>query len=208
MRKSGRWWWEAGRLNTDVHGWHGFSALFRELFFFVVVLFVVMLESFPDEFCCRRVGDFVDGSRFGEVEPFGGGFDGADGVDGVGFGAKVASVVAGEVEAVEQGGGSFGVELAGGESVDDDGEGDLDGFAVFEGGELDMLARDEVAAGGRGGAKGGVALMEAVVEVAPESSGECSAFALQAGGLDMAAEFVLHGCSCFRGGGPCPLPGD
>src|SRR5437868_10690784 len=78
MRKSGRWWWEAGRLNTDVHGWHGFSALFRELFFFVVVLFVVMLESFPDEFCCRRVGDFVDGSRFGEVEPFGGGFDGAD----------------------------------------------------------------------------------------------------------------------------------
>ncbi len=64
-------------------------------------------------------------------------------------------VVAGELEAVEESGGSLDVEAAGGEGVDDDGEGDLDGFAVFEGGELDVLAGDEVAAGGIGVAVGG-----------------------------------------------------
>jgi len=42
----------------------------------------------------------------------------------------------------------------------------------FEGGELDVLAGDEVAAGGFGVAEGGVALMEAVVEVAPLAVGE------------------------------------
>jgi hypothetical protein len=51
---------------------------------------------------------------------------------------------------------------------DDDGEGDLDGFAVFKWGEFEVLAVDEVAAGGLGGAKGGVALVKAVAEVAPE----------------------------------------
>src|SRR5205814_1940929 len=157
------------------------------------------------EFCYRRVGDFVDGSRFGEVEPFGGGFDGADGVDGVGFGAKVASVVAGELETVEEGGGSFGVELAGGEGVDDDGESDLDGFAVFEGGQLDVLAGDEVAAGGGGGPEWRVALVEPVVEVAPEASGEGGAFALQAVGSDVTAEFVLHDLLRFPGGTPLPI---
>jgi hypothetical protein len=74
------------------------------------------------------------------------------------------------LEAVEEGGGSFGVELTGGEGVDDDGESDLHGFAVFEGGELDVLAGNEVASGGWGGAEGVVTLVEAVVEVAPETS--------------------------------------
>jgi hypothetical protein len=48
----------------------------------------------------------------------------------------------------------------------------LDGFAVFESGEFDVLAGDEVAAAGLSGAEGGVALMEAVVEVAPSGAGE------------------------------------
>lgn len=95
---------------------------------------------------------------------------------------EAAGVVAGELEAVEQGGGSLDIELPGGESVDDDGEGDLNGFAVFEGGELDVLAGDEVAAGGLGGAEGCVALVEAMVEVAPDASGKGGGFALQAVG--------------------------
>jgi hypothetical protein len=161
----------------------------------IVFLFVVVLESFPDELCVWNVGDFIYGTRFCEVEAFGGGFDGADGVGGVGFGVEASGVVAGELEAVEQGGGSLDVELAGGEGVDDDGESNLDGFAVFEGGELEVLAGDEVAASGGGVAEGGVALVEAVVEVAPGASGECGAFALQAVGFDVAAEFVLHGFS-------------
>ncbi len=152
------------------------------------------------------VFDFEYRAGLGEVEAFGGGFDGADGVGGIGFGVEAAGVVAGELEAVEQGGGALDVEIAAGERVDDDGEGDLDGLAVFEGGELDVLAGDEVAVGGLGGAEGGVALVEAVVEVAPEASGEGGGFALEAVGFDVAAEVVLHGhFSLGQGGTPhCP----
>jgi hypothetical protein len=78
--------------------------------------------------------------------------------------------------------------LSGGQSVDDDGEGDLDGFAVLEGGKLDVLAGDEVAAGGLGGAEGGVALVEAVVEVAPEAVGQGWGLSSGSVGLDVAAE--------------------
>jgi hypothetical protein len=121
----------------------------------------------------------------GEVEAVGGGFDGADGSGGRGFVVEAAGVVAGELEAVEQGGGAFDVELAGGEGVDDDGEGDLYGLSVFEGGEFDVLAGDEVASGGFGVAEGGVALMEAVVEVAPLAVGE---------GMRLCSGFRLSGC--------------
>ncbi len=103
----------------------------------------------------------VEGGSFGEIEAFGGGFDGADGGGGGGFGVEAAGVVAGELEAVEQRGGALGFELSGGECVYDAGEGELDGLAVFEGGEFDVLAGDEVAAGGFGVAVGVVALVEA-----------------------------------------------
>ena len=92
-----------------------------------------------------------------------------------------------------------------GEGVDDDGESDLDGFAIFECGEFDVLAGDEVAASGLGGAEGAVALVEAVVEVAPDASGEGGAFALQAVGFDVAAEFVLHGVSLISWEGYPPI---
>ena len=79
----------------------------------------------------------------------------------------MGGVDGGKLEAVEEGGGAFGLEVSGGEGVDDDGEGDLDGLAVFEGGEFDVLAGDKVAGAGCGGApKAGVALVEAGVEVA------------------------------------------
>ena len=70
------------------------------------------------------------------------------------------------MEAVEEGGGAAGLELAEGEGVDDDGESGLDGFAVFEGQELDVLAGDDVAGGFSLRAEGGVAPVEAGVEVA------------------------------------------
>jgi hypothetical protein len=96
------------------------------------------------------------------------------------------------LQAVEQGGGAFGLEFAGGQGVDDEREGNLDGFSVFEGDEFDVLARDEVATGGFGVAEGGVTLVEAVVEVTPEPVGEGCGFAAGSVGLDVAAERVLH----------------
>jgi hypothetical protein len=109
---------------------------------------------------------------------------------GVGLGAQGGGVDGGELEAVEEGGGATGLQVSGGEGVDDDGEGDLDGFAVFEGGELDVLAGE-----GGGVAEAAVALVEAVVEVAPYSRGEGGGFAAGSVGLDVAAEWVLHGSS-------------
>ena len=123
---------------------------FGEFFFVVILLFVFFVVEVIE------VVGIKGGAGFGEIEAFGGGC-GADGVGGVGFGVEAAGVVGGELEAVEESGGSLDVELSGGESVDDEREGDLDGFAVLEWGELDVLAGDEVAAGGLGGAEGGVA---------------------------------------------------
>jgi hypothetical protein len=77
---------------------------------------------------------------FCEVENFAGWLDGTDDVGGEGFGGEAAGVVRGELESVEQGDGALGFEFAGGQGVDNDRESDLDGFAVFEGGELDVLA--------------------------------------------------------------------
>jgi hypothetical protein len=122
--------------------------LFGELLLFVVIILFFVVEVI-------EVVGFEGGAWFCQVEAFGRGFDGADDVGCEGLGLEAAGVVAGELEAVEESGGALDVELSGGEGVDDDGEGDLDGFAVLESGELDVLAGDEVAAGGLGGAEGG-----------------------------------------------------
>jgi hypothetical protein len=92
---------------------------------------------------------------------------------------EAGGVVAGRLETVEAGRGSFGLEVPRGEGVDDAGEGELDGFPVFEGGELDLLAGNEVAAAGFGVAIGFVAVVKMAVEVAPAAAGEgelCSGF--------------------------------
>ena len=149
-----------------------------DLFLFFVLLIVVILVGEEGE----------GGAWFCEVEAVGGGFEGADDVGGVGLELEAGGVHAGELEAVEEGGGAFGLEVSGGQGVDDDGEGDLDGLAVFEGGELDVLAGDEVAAGGGGVAEAGVALVETGVEVAPVAAGEGGGLALKPVGLDVAAE--------------------
>src|ERR1700736_2132498 len=107
---------------------------FKQVVFVVFVIIFIIFEF----------RDFEDCTGFGQVETFGGGLEGADDLGGVGPGVGPGGVHAGELEAVEEGGGAFGVEVSGGKGVDDDGEGDLDRFAVFEGGELDVLARDEV----------------------------------------------------------------
>ena len=91
------------------------------LFFFVLFFFFIFIDGVPGE---EEFGFFFDELGFGEVEAFGGGFHGADGVGGLGV--EAGGVVAGELETVEEGGGSLGFEAAGGEGVDDAGEGKLD----------------------------------------------------------------------------------
>jgi len=129
----------------------------------------------------------------GEVEAVGAGVYVADDFGGVGSGVEAGGVVGGQLQAVEESGGAAGVEIAGGEGVDDDREGDLNGLAILEGVELDVLAGDEVAAGGVVVAEALVALVETGVEVAPDSVGERWGLAARSVGLDVAAECVFHG---------------
>ena len=147
-----------------------------------------MVPIYPLVFFFLFVVNDLEGSAgFCEVEAIGGGVDAADDIGGVGLGLEARGVHAGELEAVEEGCGASGLEVAGGEGVDDDGEGDLDGLAVFEWGQFDVLAGDEVAASGGGGAEAGVGLMEVGVVVAPLRSGEGWRAALDSPGSDVAA---------------------
>ena len=80
------------------------------------------------------------------------------------------------------------------EGVDNDGEGDLNRFAVFKGRELDVLTGKKVAPGGCGVAVVAMALVKAIVEVTPLLAGKGRPFALNPVGFDVSAELVLH---CF-----------
>jgi len=148
------------------------------------------------------VGEFGGGSWGGDV---GGGFveegwgevDFSD--DGLWFGdgVQVAGVGGGELQAVEQGSGVLEVDLVGGERVDDFGDGDLDGDAVFEGAEVeDGSLALEVGAGDDGVAVDTVAVVQAAVEVAEDGRFECDGLALEAVRADVAAEFDGHGSPC------------
>jgi len=54
-----------------------------------------------------------------------------DGGLGFGFGLRFGKVLAGDLEAVEQEAGAFGVEVVGGQSLENLADGVLDGAAVF-----------------------------------------------------------------------------
>jgi hypothetical protein len=142
--------------------------------------------------------DCAAGSPVGES---GGGVDFAKDAGGD-RGPEAAGVHAGELESIEDRGGSSGFELAGGEGVDDHGEGELDGVAVFQGEELDMLARDEVAGGERSAAEGSVAVVEVLVVEAEVACGKCGGAALGSALVDAAAEWVGHEISLGVGGWP------
>jgi hypothetical protein len=169
------------------------------LFLVVIVIVLFVVVQVDAVFC-----EIEHGAGFGEVEALGGGVDGADYFGGVGLEVEMGGVDGGELEAVEEGGGAAGFELAEGQGVDDYGEGGLDGLAVFEGEELDVLAGDDVAGGFSLGAEGGVALVEAVVEVAVGGLAERWGLALESVGADVAAELVLH-FGAFLGGPPWGL---
>ena len=147
------------------------------------------------------VFDFDGAAGWGDVDADG--FDDirsavavADDGGGVGDGLQALAVGGGQLEAVEEGVGAFGVDEVAGEGVEDLGDGELDGEAVLHGGEGD----DEAALGEAFGADHAeaveaVALVEAVVEAAEVVVAEGDGVALDAIGLDVAAEVDAHGGS-------------
>jgi hypothetical protein len=64
--------------------------------------------------------------------------DGADDGGGVGLGVDGAGVSGGQLEGVEDCGGSAGVDAVACEGGDDQRNGDLDGFGVFEGRKVQL----------------------------------------------------------------------
>jgi hypothetical protein len=148
---------DASRGTLAFHGWS-----IAIVFVLVLVFFHVFLPSEVVE-----VGKFFEhGARFSDVEAFGSGLDCSDYIP-ANWVADAGGVGAGELETIEQGGRTARLESAGGEGVDDDGDRGLDGLAVFESAEFDVLAGDEISAGLGRIAVGLMALMQAGVEVAP-----------------------------------------
>jgi len=123
--------------------------------------------------------------------------DFADDLFRLGDGVEIASVGAGELEAVEQAAGVLEIDLVGGEGIDDLRDRDLDGDAVFEGAEVeDGSLALEVGAGDDGVAVDAVRVVQTTVEVAEDGGLECDCLALEAVGTDVAAEFDWHGSPC------------
>jgi hypothetical protein len=162
-----------------------------------------------DGFFGGKVGDFDGAAWRGEVGVgFGDGAAGllvdvADELGGSADDAQAAGVGGGELEAVEEGVRLLAVDVMAGERVEDAGDGELGGFAVLDGGELDGGV--VIDAGGvevHLVAVGGVAAVQAAVEVAELGAGELDAVALEAVGLDVSAEIDLHGGAPLGGTPP------
>ncbi len=124
------------------------------------------------------VGDLGDGPRLGLV-----------------FGVVFGEEHRGDLEAEEEVAGAFGVDVVGGDALEDLGEGELDGGAVFELGEGEgggaAAARGEVQHGSAGG----------VVVVAEGLVAEAGGGAAAAVGEDVAALHLGGGFGGFGHGG-------
>ena len=148
-------------------------------------------------------GDFGTGSEGAEVgvgddllDELSGGVGGLDG-----GGAR--QVQGGDLEAIEQKSGAAGIELVGGEPVEDLADGGLDGGAVFETGDGEVeggglvLALGEVARGDGLAAAGGV-VVEAEVLAAEAGAAAAVAVGEDVAALEAASATAAGG---FRGGG-------
>jgi hypothetical protein len=113
-------------------------------------------------------------------------------------GARIAREVgAGDEQAVEEMAGALGVELVGGNAVEDLGEGELDAGAVVDGGQLELGLGGMDSAMARGGAAGGMVL------IAEGFSAQSGRAATAARGVDVTAEEALDGGLCGFGGCGC-----
>jgi hypothetical protein len=149
--------------------------------------------------------DLVEGSFAGQL---GDGCEGAEGfveddlVDGFdGGGSGFGQVEAGDLERVEEQAGAFGVEHACGDALGDEGDGGLDGAAVFERGQVEPPQRARSARrgprveGGEGVAEGGLGFgfASGVVVVTKIFLAERFASATVSVGEDVAALEVFGG---------------
>jgi len=121
------------------------------------------------------------------------------------LGGGAGEVERGDLEAVEEETGAAGVELVGGEAVEDLADGLLDGAAVFGDGEGEgsgaVLALGEVD-GGDGRAGVGAAVVEA--EVLVEEAGAAAAVAVGEDVAALVAAWVEADCGVRHGGYPSP----
>jgi hypothetical protein len=83
------------------------------------------------------------GAGFGDTAP---GFlvDVVDGLAGSGGDAQAVGVGGGDADAAEEGVGTLLGDAVGGQGVDDEGDGELDGGSVFEGGQFEELGRADL----------------------------------------------------------------